>query len=289
MKKKRISIIIAMVMAIVIVMVSAVTIYGATAVRVSKTKAFINVGESITLSLKNTSRNYKVSWSSSNNKVAKVNSEGIVTGVEDGETTISAKYRGKSYKTSVNVSKSWSNEELTALINDTIAKSDKLGMKKEDVEKLINQKIAGLSPNVVYVSSGNSSSTSGTPKITPNYACDYKDSNGNIIHFDTIKVDSVKENDYNEFLKCDKVRNVNDGYNRYTVTMTVSGQVALSLAGQRILIQVQAIPDSGNSSRGNLVTVSQDGKFDMTITYYCPEAPKEFILGYALVAPNPEQ
>ncbi len=75
--------------------------------RISNNKITLTVGNKKTLKVKNTQK--KVSWSSSQKSVAKVNAKGkteaIVTAVKPGSATITAKVNGKKYKCKVTVKK----------------------------------------------------------------------------------------------------------------------------------------------------------------------------------------
>ncbi len=71
------------------------------AAKLNKKKATVKVGKSVKLKVKNTSK--KVTWSSSNKKVAKVSKAGKVTGVKAGKATIKAKVDGKALKCKVTV------------------------------------------------------------------------------------------------------------------------------------------------------------------------------------------
>ena len=74
----------------------------AATVKLNKTKATIYAGKTVTLKLKNAS---KVIWKSSNTKIAKVSSKGVVTGIGKGTATITAtnKTTKKQYKCKVTV------------------------------------------------------------------------------------------------------------------------------------------------------------------------------------------
>lgn len=71
--------------------------------KLSSTKNTVYVNNSITLSMQGTSK--KVTWSSSNKKVATVNSSGKVTGKKAGTVKIYAKVSGKTYTCKVTVKK----------------------------------------------------------------------------------------------------------------------------------------------------------------------------------------
>ena len=73
----------------------------AASVKISKTKVTIYKGEKYTLKINGTSK--KAKWSSSNKKIAIVDSNGEVTAKKDGTATITAKVGKKSYKCKVTV------------------------------------------------------------------------------------------------------------------------------------------------------------------------------------------
>lgn len=73
----------------------------AASVKISKTKKTLYVGQTYTLKIKGTSK--KVKWSSSNTKIAKVNSKGKVTAKKKGTVTITAKVSGKKYKCKITI------------------------------------------------------------------------------------------------------------------------------------------------------------------------------------------
>ena len=72
-------------------------------VKLNKTKVTITVGKSVKLKLKNARK--KVTWKSSNKKVAVVNKKGKVTGKKAGSVKITAKSTGKRYTCKVVVKK----------------------------------------------------------------------------------------------------------------------------------------------------------------------------------------
>ena len=73
------------------------------AVKISRTSAVTTVGK--TFALKVTGTKGKVTWKSSNSKIASVSSAGKVKGRKAGKTTITAKVSGKTLKCSVTVKK----------------------------------------------------------------------------------------------------------------------------------------------------------------------------------------
>ena len=73
----------------------------AATVKISKTKYTMNKGEKYTLKVSGTKK--KVKWSTSNKKVATVNSKGKVTAKKKGTATITAKVGSKKYKCKITV------------------------------------------------------------------------------------------------------------------------------------------------------------------------------------------
>ena len=80
----------------------------------SKTKS-VTVGESFTLKLNGTTQ--KISWSSSNSKVASVSSSGKVKGVAAGKATITAKVDNKKFTCTVTVEKKSGKSELEEILS----------------------------------------------------------------------------------------------------------------------------------------------------------------------------
>lgn len=70
-------------------------------VKLNKTKVLLEIGESYQLKVKNTSS--KVKWSSSNKKVVKVSSKGVLTPKSVGSVKVTAKVNGKKYTCKVTV------------------------------------------------------------------------------------------------------------------------------------------------------------------------------------------
>ena len=86
------------------------------AAKLSKSKASLYPGNSITLNVSGTKS--KVKWSSSNKKVAKVSSKGKVTAVKQGSTTIKAKVGKKTYKCKITVkAPALSQKKLSLTVN----------------------------------------------------------------------------------------------------------------------------------------------------------------------------
>jgi hypothetical protein len=75
----------------------------AASIKLNKTSITLGVGSTYKLKVKGTSK--KVTWSSSDKSIAKVNSKGKVTAVKKGTVTITAKVGNKKYKCKVKVNK----------------------------------------------------------------------------------------------------------------------------------------------------------------------------------------
>lgn len=95
------AIVVAAVAALLVSTVSPVSTQAAKKVKLNKTKVTVKVGKSVTLKLKNAKK--KVTWKSSNKKVAVVNKKGKVTGKRTGTAKITAKSAGKKYTCTVTV------------------------------------------------------------------------------------------------------------------------------------------------------------------------------------------
>ena len=108
------------------------------AAALSKTRATIYNGK--TLQLKVTGTAKTVRWSSSNNKVAKVNQKGLVTALKVGEATITAKVGGKKLACKVTVKSPLSADALklnldvgaTKYVTLTYKLNGRLSLKKYD-------------------------------------------------------------------------------------------------------------------------------------------------------------
>lgn len=76
-------------------------IQAATKIKLNYTKKTIYVGDTLCLRISGTSK--KVTWSSSNKKVATVSSKGVIKGIKKGTAIITAKVNGKKYTCKVTV------------------------------------------------------------------------------------------------------------------------------------------------------------------------------------------
>ena len=90
----------------------------ASSIKISKTKYTMNKGEKYTLKIKGTKKSVK--WSSSNKKIATINSKGKVTAKKKGTVTITAKVGSKKYKCKIKVETPKINKtRKTLYINNT--------------------------------------------------------------------------------------------------------------------------------------------------------------------------
>lgn len=90
-----------LILALCIPLISPCEVYGATKINLNKTKIELHEGETYTLKLKGATGTVK--WSSSKKSVATVSSKGKVKAVKKGKATITATYKNKKYKCTVNV------------------------------------------------------------------------------------------------------------------------------------------------------------------------------------------
>lgn len=87
------------------------------AVKINKTSETLFVGQSVQLKVSGTSK--KVTWKSSNQKVAKVSSKGKVKAVKRGSATITATVSKKSYKCKITVNSTFKLDAKSISINNT--------------------------------------------------------------------------------------------------------------------------------------------------------------------------
>ncbi len=74
-------------------------------IRLNKTKLTLSVGQKKTLTVKNVNQSKKITWSSSNKKIATVSKKGVVTAKSAGNATVTAKVSGKKLKCTIKVNK----------------------------------------------------------------------------------------------------------------------------------------------------------------------------------------
>ena len=111
------------------------------AVRISKTSVSVNVNR--TVMLKVTGTKAKVTWTSSNKKIATVNSKGVVKGVKKGTATIKAKVSNKTLKCKVTVKK-----PAAAKKSKSSSKGSKIS--KEQYANFRNVHTGRIAPKVLY-------------------------------------------------------------------------------------------------------------------------------------------
>ena len=87
----------------------------AATVKLNKTKASVNAGDTIALKLSGTSKSPK--WSTSNKKIATVNSKGTVKAIKEGNASITATLNGKKYICKVTVKEKSIVVTVTTMLN----------------------------------------------------------------------------------------------------------------------------------------------------------------------------
>lgn len=92
-------------LAFVLVLTGFTTNASAAAVKISKSKKTIYVGDTFKLKLKNVPKGAQITWKSSKDSIASVDDSGTVTGKKKGKATITAAYNDKSYKCKITVKK----------------------------------------------------------------------------------------------------------------------------------------------------------------------------------------
>lgn len=108
------------------------TVEAASKVKLNKTKATVYVGKSTQLKVTGTKK--KVTWKSSNKKIATVTSKGKVTAKKGGKATITAKVAGKKYTCKITVKNTGKPDiEVKSLTNaNSIVRTIKLKIKNND-------------------------------------------------------------------------------------------------------------------------------------------------------------
>lgn len=109
-----------------------ITVEAASKVKLNKTKATVYVGKSTQLKVTGTKK--KVTWKSSNKKIATVTSKGKVTAKKKGTATITATVSGKKYTCKVTVKNTGKPDiEVKSLTNaNSIVRTIKLKIKNND-------------------------------------------------------------------------------------------------------------------------------------------------------------
>lgn len=116
--------------------------YAASKVKINKTKETVYVGSSTTLKI--TGTNQKITWSSSDKKVATVSKKGKVTAKKAGTATIIAKVAGEKYKCKITVKKPSINASKKTIHVDSTYTLKLVGTNIKSV-KSSNDKIATVS------------------------------------------------------------------------------------------------------------------------------------------------
>ena len=102
--KKKLSILIAALIICISLLAPAETFAAAKAsIKLNASTVSLSLSEQVTLKATVTGSSKKVTWSSSNKNVAKVNQKGVVTPVDSGRAVITAKANGKTAKCTVSV------------------------------------------------------------------------------------------------------------------------------------------------------------------------------------------
>ena len=121
------------------------SIVEASTIKLNKTKLTLYKGKTYTLKVSGTKKSVK--WSSSNSKIATVNSKGKVTAEKKGSCTITAKVGNKKYKCKVTIK---NNVSSTVYITKTGTKYHRAGcnyLKKSKISiNVKNAKARGYTP-----------------------------------------------------------------------------------------------------------------------------------------------
>lgn len=121
-----------------------VTVDAAT-IKLNKSSASIYVGSTLKLSLSSAKK--KVTWSSSDKSIATVSSNGIVTGISKGSTTITATHEKKTYKCKIKVKNPSISEKSIVLKPDEQTILSIKGAYGEITWKSSNKNIATIDKN----------------------------------------------------------------------------------------------------------------------------------------------
>ena len=140
----------------------------ASKVKISNKEATILVSKSIQLSISGTKSTVK--WSSSNSKVAKVNSKGKVTGIKPGKAVITAKVKKKKYTCNITVKIGLNKTKLSMYVGKK--KTIKLCGTTIKKVKTSNKAVAKISKKGVVTAVGKGKATlTVTGKNNKNYKC----------------------------------------------------------------------------------------------------------------------
>lgn len=146
-----------LVMAILVAFIFTDQVSAAKTISLNKTSGTISVGDTLKLKLKNAKG--KISWSSSNKKVASVTSKGKVTALKAGKTTIVAKNEGKKYKCVLKVKSKKENKDQTAKVTVTLSQTAAILEMGGQIALSISVNPTSLTDQVVWKSSDESVAT----------------------------------------------------------------------------------------------------------------------------------
>ena len=126
--------ILSLILAAVLLLGPALPASAAAKYKLNKTKAAVEIGETITLSItENGNAVSGVKWKSSKTSVAEVTADGLVTGISAGKATVTGTVGGSSYKCTVTVTEHTNEgtKRYTVLILDNSARMKGTAFKKE--------------------------------------------------------------------------------------------------------------------------------------------------------------
>lgn len=206
-------------------------------IKLSKSKATLIKGQTLTLKMKNTSK--KVKWSTSSKKIATVNSKGKITAKKAGTATITAKVNNKKYKCKVTVETPKISQSTLVVEKGKTAILTLNGTKQKVKWTTSNKSIATVSSKGVVTGK-----SAGTAKITA--AVGNKKYNCNV----TVK--NVSTTPTNNDIA---VKNIVLDKSSYTLklgnTLSLNATVSPSNATNKAV--------TWSSSNSNVVTVSETG------------------------------
>lgn len=285
MKKTRM--LISVILAVSLIALSAFSASAAGKIKISDNELSLNIGAKTVLVLENVSKKNtdKIKWKSNDRSVAIVTKKGKITGVGEGKTTITAKYKKKAYKCEVTVAKNWTKEEIEALINSIVTGSEKLGLSKEEIEKMINEKISKIP-----TSSGGGGTTiiqqvvenKKEPEIYPSAVNTYSPYSHKIT-ISEIKIAGIEENDLNSYYE--KPASYFPG--KYSLKVSVKGTTDAQWNGYGFSlclysgISNNALTRSENSA-GELA-IDEQGNFEGIIVFHLNDIPGKIYLGSCFI------
>ena len=166
--------ILSLVLAAVLLLGPALPASAAAKYKLNKTKADVEIGETITLQIMSGSEAVSdVKWKSADPSVAEVNDEGKVTGLSAGKTTVTGTYKGTRYKCAVTVTEHTGGEvtRYTVVVLDNSARMKGTAFKAEKaaVEKFCDTVLQADGKNYVSIVVYNKDGSAG-------YACKFTSS-----------------------------------------------------------------------------------------------------------------